>query len=182
MPEDGLVRAHVALIEAVGASVGGWDWFATLTFASEVRPDRADRMWNRWIHRLNRRLFGVRYHRSGAGCVWARASEHQRRGALHFHALLGSADSKLRGQGSRGRTTAMADWESDGRWRDPSPVPRSYRRNGMARIDPFDSGRNAAAYAAKATAARYAGRGGQVDFGGPILVGSVRAAQVGNDR
>jgi hypothetical protein len=66
-----------------------WDWFCTMTFPDAVHPERADKLWRLWCSKLNRELFGPRWHRKQhRGVFWARASEFQTRGVLHYHALV----------------------------------------------------------------------------------------------
>jgi len=65
-----------------------WEWFATFTFRDPVHPEAADKRFRGWISEVSesrrRRVFfdGV------AGIRWVRALELQRRGVIHFHALL----------------------------------------------------------------------------------------------
>ena len=67
-----------------------FDWFFTGTFREAVHPENADKIWRRFTNDLNRAIYGRRWKvRSHGGIYWARASERQRRGVLHFHALMG---------------------------------------------------------------------------------------------
>ena len=120
-----------------------WDWFATLTFALETHPEAAVKKFRLWIAEMNDMLFGKRWLKHGDGVNWVRAIEYQRRGVIHFHALLGSAGlSELR----------RVFWAK--RWRDIA---------GFARIEPIRSGRHVRRYVAK-----YVTKGGEVDIGGPL--------------
>lgn len=65
-----------------------WQWFATMTFRDIVHPEAADKLWRVWISKLNRFLYGPRWYQKGQGVYWVRALEYQRRGVIHFHALL----------------------------------------------------------------------------------------------
>ena len=120
-----------------------WDWFTTHTFRQEIHPEAANKVWNRWIHQLNRYVFGVRYtNRPYDGVTWARGLEYQRRGVIHFHALLGRIPS----------TTRRLDWMD--KWTELA---------GYARIQPYDSMKGARYYLAK-----YVSKGGEIDLGGPL--------------
>jgi hypothetical protein len=67
-------------------------WFCTMTFKQHVHPERADKTWRLWQHRLNMVLFGKNYFkRPGVGCFWIRALELQKREVIHYHALVGTA-------------------------------------------------------------------------------------------
>lgn len=65
-----------------------WDHFVTLTFADHVGEEQAERTYARWIARVEQA--------AGQQTRWARATEYQRRGVLHYHALLWGARSQLR--------------------------------------------------------------------------------------
>lgn len=40
-----------------------WEWFVTLTFASRVHPERAIKLFRRWINMLNKSLYGHRWNK-----------------------------------------------------------------------------------------------------------------------
>jgi hypothetical protein len=62
-----------------------------MTFPDAVHPERADKLWRLWCSKLNRFVFAPRWHKTAhGGVVWARSSEFQVRGVLHFHALMGA--------------------------------------------------------------------------------------------
>lgn len=76
-----------------------WDWFATLTFrpryakavGSHARlphPEMQDKLFRVWVSKLNRALFGPRWHKKGLGVRWVRAREHHKAGGTHYHALM----------------------------------------------------------------------------------------------
>jgi hypothetical protein len=55
-----------------------------------IHPESAVKIYDKFIHILNREIFGVRYwNRPNDGVIWIRARENQYRGAIHFHALIG---------------------------------------------------------------------------------------------
>lgn len=76
--------------------LGPWDWFVTLTFANPVHPRTAEDRWHRWLRLLQRDLYGPRWEMQrdvyGHGLTWTLAVERQRRGVIHFHALLAGPD------------------------------------------------------------------------------------------
>jgi hypothetical protein len=66
-----------------------WQWFVTLTFREAIHPEAADKLFRVWISKLNRHLYGVKwYKKQDQGVYWVRALELQKRGVIHFHALL----------------------------------------------------------------------------------------------
>lgn len=81
-----LVDAWAAFLDALGP----WDWFATLTFRDDTHPEAAAKRFAVWVCKLNCELYGNRWWKRRRGVRWARALERQRRGVVHFHALLGA--------------------------------------------------------------------------------------------
>lgn len=115
----------------------------TLTFRDDVHPEAADKRFRVWISRINRALYGRRWHEHGRGVRWVRALERTRRDVVHFHALIGGADiAELR------RWSWMREWNE---------------LAGFARIEPPRSGERVRRYCAK-----YVTKGGEVDVGGPL--------------
>jgi len=136
LPHTPLVTAWAELIEKQE-----WSWYVTLTFRNNVSIQWAHRRFRRWVHRVNRRRYGARYVRRGQGVPWLRCSEKQRRGAIHFHLLVGDCpDLDLE--------DARRDWQ---------------HLAGQAYIEPYRPGGGAAQYLAKNFAAD--GRG-EIDVGG----------------
>jgi len=67
-----------------------FQWFATLTFESNVHPEAALKRWRRFTNEINRKLYGRRWmQRPNGGLHWVAAIERQKRGVVHLHALLG---------------------------------------------------------------------------------------------
>jgi hypothetical protein len=69
-----------------------WHWFATFTFKDETHPEAADKVFRHWVNKLNeangyRQRSLSTYSRR---CIWARGLEWQKRGVIHFHAVLGN--------------------------------------------------------------------------------------------
>ena len=66
-----------------------WDWFVTITFRGDyVHPESADKRWRLWCSILNRQLYGPRWYKKGKEIHWVRALELQKRGVIHYHALM----------------------------------------------------------------------------------------------
>jgi hypothetical protein len=128
-----------------------WSWFGHFTFRDYPHPERADRTWKLFTHKLNRKIFGTRYwkHPHEKGITWARGSELQRRGAVHYHALLG------RIPGDIDRFKYMDVW---------------YDLGGISRIFPFEKSKGAEYYMSKNS---YAWEKGEVDLGGPLMQYSI---------
>lgn len=122
-----------------------WDWFVTMTFRGDPpHPERADAQWRFWCSRLSRSIYGANWHRAarrGRGIHWVRATEHQRRGAIHFHALIGA--NRL---DEARRLYWMDQW---------------WKLAGYSRILPPRSAEAVASYCAK-----YVTKEGQIDCGG----------------
>jgi len=69
------------------------NWFCTFTFTEDVHPERATKLFRLLIKRLNQDLYGKHFERRGEpGVFYVLASEYQRRGVLHFHALIGAVE------------------------------------------------------------------------------------------
>ena len=67
-----------------------FEWFVTFTFRDSVHPENADKLFTLWINELNQHLYGRRWKAAPHKQVfWVRALEWQKRGVLHFHALIG---------------------------------------------------------------------------------------------
>jgi hypothetical protein len=66
-----------------------FQWFCTFTFKTETHPEAADKLFRVWLNILNRTIFGKRWReRAPGGVIWVRALEWQRRGVIHYHALI----------------------------------------------------------------------------------------------
>jgi hypothetical protein len=138
-----------------------WDWWTTLTFVDVGHPEAADKVFRLWIHRLNRRLHGRNYwkHPETKGCFWVRATEYQKRGALHYHGMIGEPVP------SAWAFDLMRDWEDLGRLR--VGVSEWKTKTGYARIYPYgqDGKTGAEFYISKCM---YAFKRGEIDLGGPL--------------
>jgi len=129
-----LTRAWVSFL----SQFEPFELYSTFTFREEVHPEQADRRFNRYIRYINEELFGRRYREKGKGIYYVRALEVQKRGVLHFHALMGGGVRRLR------RLTLMDRW---------------YEHNGIARIQPYDASKGAKGYLSK-----YVYKGGEVEL------------------
>lgn len=65
-----------------------WQWFTTHTFPDIVHPEQADKAFRVWASMINRQMYGPRWYKKGKAIRWARALEYQKRGVIHFHALV----------------------------------------------------------------------------------------------
>ena len=119
-----------------------WSWFCTMTFKAAPHPEEADKAWRLWMSKQNRKVYGPRWSQRG-GLHWVRATELQKRGAIHFHALIGGT-----GLFAQRRLSAMDEWG---------------RIQGFARIEEPDSEAAVRAYCAK-----YVSKDGTIDLGGPL--------------
>lgn len=113
-----------------------WDWFTTQTFKEDVFPDRALRLFDRWLARMAEAI--REKSRCSPELQSACAVEWTCRGRVHLHAVVSG-----RGLGDHRRVR----WEH--RWEGLDPVC------GMARVLPAKG--RASAYLAK-----YCGKGGIV--------------------
>lgn len=138
-------RAETAS-EAWARFLGRWDWpwFVTHTFRAEIAPEAACKRWRVWVSKLNRHLCGRNWHKHGRGVSWARAIELQRRGVIHYHALVCGE-----GVESARRLDWMDNWAA--------------LDCGWSRIEPPVEADAVAAYCSK-----YVVKGGEIDLGGPI--------------
>ena len=68
-----------------------FQWFATLTFETNVHPEAALKRWRFFTNQLNRALYGRRWQKKEHGGIyWILGIEYQKRGVIHFHALMGA--------------------------------------------------------------------------------------------
>jgi hypothetical protein len=116
-----------------------WAWFATLTFHKEVHPEQANKRFKRWIRHLNENLYGKRFREKHLGVLWSKAIEYQKRGTLHFHALMGPELLK-----DVNHFEYMNLWYNKG--------------NGFARIYPYDPEK------AEWYVSKYVVKGGEIDI------------------
>jgi hypothetical protein len=123
-----------------------WKWYCHLTFRGYPHPEQADKVWNKWIHLMNREIFGVKYwkRKNEDGVIWAGGTELQRRGAIHYHALIGRIPDQVR------RLSYMDKW---------------FELGGIARIYDYKERGGAEEYITKSC---YALKRGEVDLGGPF--------------
>ena len=120
-------------------------WFCTLTFTEEVHPERAAKLFRLFIRQLNKKLYGSHFERRGhLGVFWVLAWEYQKRGVLHFHALVGDVED-LNARARR------LDWMDI--WHGFGPPA------GFARIEDIKSQEAVRNYVTK-----YVTKGGQIDL------------------
>lgn len=122
-----------------------WSWYGHFTFRDYPHPETACKTWDFFIHKLNRSIFGCRYYRrSQSGVTWARGTELQRRGVVHFHAILGRIPDEVK------RMFWLDMW---------------YALGGICRIVRYELNRGAEYYMSKST---YAWKRGEIDVSGNL--------------
>jgi hypothetical protein len=100
------VSPHIRLIPQAWASLISrydWQWFATLTFRDHIHPEAASKAYRHWLALLDKSN-GFRYRSRKTHkrrCVWVRGLEWQKRGVLHFHALIGNLPLPLHAREQR---------------------------------------------------------------------------------
>ena len=83
-----LQEAWIELLEPFG-----FQWFCTLTFELNLHPEAGFKKFRRFTNEINRALYGRRWMKSAQGGIhWVVALERQKRGVIHFHALMGSPE------------------------------------------------------------------------------------------
>lgn len=88
-----------------------WAWFVTLTFPDFPHPERAFKQYRVWVCKLNRHLYGSHFNRDPRkGTVWICGVEYQKRGSIHFHALV-YAPGRHHEFGTLRRTEWAACWQ-----------------------------------------------------------------------
>lgn len=134
-----------------------WQWYGHFTFRDRdpdasglrrfVHPEAALKVWDGFIHQVNREIYGNRYYkRKKDGVVWARATEFQVRGAIHYHAIIGRVPDTVR------RMDYVDYW---------------FSKAGLARIYQYEQNKGAEGYLSKSC---YAWKRGEIDLGGPLAV------------
>ena len=130
--KEALRQAWGEWLTELGDSVGGWDWWATLTFRDRSEAEIAQG-WTKVGVKYSQGAFDrymdfLRDLRGIGEPTWVRGMEYQHwRGVPHFHALL-------RGVGHLRRDQAWQWW---------------FQRYGMARIEPYDRKLGAGYYLCK---------------------------------
>jgi hypothetical protein len=118
-----------------------WNWYGHFTFRDYPHPETADKAWNKFIHLLNRDCFGHYYWKDKSkGVTWARGTEDQKRGAIHFHAIIGNIPDRV------DRMKYKEVW---------------FDMAGISRIYAYEKQRGAEYYMSKST---YAWKKGEIDL------------------
>ncbi len=126
-----------------------YHWYTTLTFKDEVTQGRAEKQFKRFIRLINESLHGRRYRNKGTGVSWVKAVERQRRGVIHFHALVGGEVWRLR------RFTFMDLWREGASFGNG----KRFYPNGFAKIEKYNCKLGARHYLSK-----YVSKGGELDI------------------
>jgi hypothetical protein len=120
-----------------------WQWFGTYTFREEVHPEKADKLFRLWCALLDERHLGKRWRKHPERrLMWVRGLEWQKRGVLHYHALIRNLPAYR--DGFDARQLAADEWD---------------RLAGFAYIVPVEEIGGVAGYISK-----YCSKGGEVDF------------------
>ena len=117
-----------------------WQSFVTHTFADNIHPEAAHNIYRRWIRHVELLTDGP--------LRWARATEYQKRGVLHYHSLIDGwlpLDRITGGEVIERREAVKALWMDLG--------------GGFSSVDPYTPAR--AIYCTK-----YVVKGGEIDLGG----------------
>lgn len=58
-----------------------WVWYGHLMFKDEIRPEALNKIFMKWVHNINRQVFGSRYwnRKERDGMLSARGPETQKR-------------------------------------------------------------------------------------------------------
>jgi len=126
-----------------------YHWYSTLTFKNEVTQGRAEKQFKRFIRLINESLYGRRYRNRGTGVSWVKAVERQRRGVIHFHALVGGEVWRLR------RFTFMDVWREGAFFGNG----KRFQANGFAKIEKYEPKLGARHYLSK-----YVTKNGELDI------------------
>jgi hypothetical protein len=127
--------------EFIDSMIHGDAWYFDFSFRNFPHPERAAKGFDRFIHRLNRDAFGVKYWKDPhKGVTWARATEKQQRDCDHFHGFIWNIPSYIE------RMKYFEDWR---------------REEGLCKIRIYDKALGASYYMAKHT---YAWKDGQIDL------------------
>jgi hypothetical protein len=121
-----------------------FDLFVTFTFRDEIKLWKAKMRFKKWLGSLNSDLFGWRYSWKGKGIRYAVAYEYQKRGTLHFHALLGAKGLK-----ELNREHMAKLWKCNGQRDKKTGTLVDRIVNGHAVIDIYDPARGAIQYMTK---------------------------------
>lgn len=121
-----------------------WQWFVTFTFKDEIHPEAASKLFRLWIHKLNVGIYGRRWmNREPYGVKWVRALEWQKRGVLHYHALI-----------------ANVGMEERSKWANVWAELGKSSKAGFIKIDQYDESKGGA----ESYLSKYVTKGGQIDI------------------
>jgi hypothetical protein len=103
---EGYLEAYIRWV----AKAAPWKTFLTLTFKNEVEVDQAMKKWYRLVRYLNEAVFGQNYGRivGHSYFSYVLGSEYQKRGVLHYHALVDRPIDYVRVHGSWNKMAGYA--------------------------------------------------------------------------
>jgi hypothetical protein len=133
-----------------------YHWYGHLTFQDDTHPEQADKLFMLWVHILNRKIYGSNYWKDQSkGVYWARGTEYQKRGVIHYHFIMGlfprdtALNMTLSKYSTMDKKTLRLNCKE--KW---------YELAGIARIYPYLASRGAEYYMSKSS---YAFKRGQID-------------------
>jgi hypothetical protein len=130
-PSPDLKDATADFIQAHGP----WGWLCHLTFSYDILEITAHHHFMRWIRGINEEIYGRRFREKGLGVTFARATEHQRNGRIHYHVLISEEVHRLPG---KSRLRYKDYWEYGFPQRFNPTRLYGAGGNGFARIINFD--------------------------------------------
>lgn len=133
-----------------------WQWFVTYTFADRKHPESADKAFRYWMSKFQQVQTGANHwykprnkHRT---IRWIRGLEWQKRGVIHYHALMYAPPASTSLQ-----VVSRTEWVNQ--WH--------HIAGGFARIDHVSGAAGALSYLTK-----YAVKGAAIDISRDICVES----------
>jgi hypothetical protein len=118
-----------------------WSWYGHFTFEGYPSMEQSSKVWKLFTKKINIAAQGRNFwKRPEDSITYARATEYQSRGSLHYHALLGNIPDKV------------SHMEFKEVW---------YDLAGIARIYPYEPHRGAEYYMSKSS---YAWKQGEIDL------------------
>jgi hypothetical protein len=118
-----------------------WQWFLTFTFTEDTHEERALKLFKVWKNKLNKEIFGPRWHkRTPYGVYWVISTENQKSGRIHLHGLISGVSN-----------TRHWDWMDN--WFDLDALA------GIPRIYPVDNQQAVTRYITK-----YVSKDGEIYF------------------
>jgi hypothetical protein len=92
LEQDSVYHLPQVWADYINSLCDRWTWYGHFTFRDYPHIERAVKTWDYWEHAINKFVYGRRYWKHGkdARISFVRATENQRRGSPHFHAVIGN--------------------------------------------------------------------------------------------